>query len=301
MSSASPTENPSQNNSKTAAALAKEATVKRKQRFKHLDAIITVASNWLYNQSPAKDTLAYLDKRMSREQQSILKFGYFPRNWEDVLLFMDDLSEVLPKEDPKNVLEENGIIELRARKPKNFYYNNPLLIPFYDVYGNPVSIVGRTLLSEQELKQTKISKYKNLPFQKSKHLFGLNLSWRKIVELDYVLIVEGQFDFITSFLYGYENSVALCGSKVILEQLLLLKRYTKNFYFILDNDEAGEKGWNAINNKASKYDIFCHRIELTQGKDVDECLRSGNTIVFPKPHLLRIYKHALTKQEMDAG
>jgi DNA primase len=127
----------------------------------------------------------------------------------------------------------------------------------------------------KEIKEARVAKYKNLPFKRGHHVFGLNLSRWNIVKKDCVIIVEGQFDMISCFVNDINNVVALCGSKVGFEHVLLLKRYTNNFYVLFDNDEAGEKGWKALKMKSQKYGLNIKRITLPEKyKDVDQALKN---------------------------
>ncbi len=277
MYSESPSEK--QEKSKDTTASLKEEMQRRKAQIKYLNAVIAVAANWLSNKPEAAPALSYLNKRVDPKDHHVFKFGYFPNDLASIYNFMDDLHTALPRVDPKVALEETGIVEFRPRKNKIFYYNNPLLIPYFDVYGNPVSIVGRTLLPEKEMKEKGVVKYKNLPFHRSQHLFGLNLSRFNMVKRDFGIIIEGQFDMISTYLGGLDNVAALCGSKIGMEHVLLLKRYTKNLGILLDNDEAGEKGWKAVQSKSSKYELTLQRLMLpTEYNDVDQFVRSGGSV-----------------------
>jgi DNA primase len=161
-------------------------------------------------------------------------------------------------------------------KISTFFKQHHLLIPFYDVYGNPISLSGRTLLSDKKQKELKISKYKHLPFIKRFHLFGLNLAYKEIVKKDKVIIVEGQFDAISCYIHGIKNVVALCGSKLTFEQIVLLKRFTNNFDLLLDNDEAGEGGFEKANKNSEKLNIHVNKISIpSEYKDIDLCLKDG--------------------------
>jgi len=253
----------------------KEEIAFQKLRYKYLSAIIQVANQWLYSKKEAATGLEYISNRVPLEFHKDFKFGYFPSNMSLIYDFMDDLVKVLPQENPKNILEMTGVVEFKKYKPKLFYYNNPLLFPYYNAYNEPISIVGRTLHSEKDMKELNIVKYKNLPFHRNFHLYGLNLTRNNIIQKDYVIIIEGQVDMISSYVAGIDNCVALCGSKVGLNHILLLKRFTKNFWMFLDNDEAGEKGWKDIQTKSSKYDINVNRIIYPdQYKDPDQFVKS---------------------------
>src|SRR5690606_26630207 len=104
-------------------------------------------------------------------------------------------------------------------------------------------------------KNKEISKYKHISFNKRRHLYGLNFSYKNIIKKDYAIVVEGQFDFISGFVNNIDNIVALGGSKFSFEHVALLKRFTNNFYVLLDNDEAGKNGIESIKKNASKYGL----------------------------------------------
>ena len=47
-----------------------------------------------------------------------------------------------------------------------------LVMPYRDVYGRIIGIVGRSILSDNERKNKNIAKYKNTHFAKRSNLFG---------------------------------------------------------------------------------------------------------------------------------
>ena len=187
----------------------------------------------------------------------------------------------ISKQDPFPLLEELNIIyESKVYKKANcFFKDHPILIPYYDVYNNPISIVGRAILPEEKQKELKISKYKHLPFDKGKHLYGLNYSYRNIIKKDYLIAVEGQFDFIAGYLNGLDNIVCVAGSKFTYDHICLLKRFTNNFHILLDNDEAGDEGWDKINKNKTKFNLNLKRLSLpAEYKDLDLYIKSGNIL-----------------------
>lgn len=249
--------------------------LKRMNNIDVLQAVITTASNWLTSEEAEKE-YSYLLSRISNEYLSKFSFGYFPTEYQSMIRFFDDIGKLL-KTEPVPALKNANIIYITEKYNKIVptLKNHSLLIPFYDVYNNPVSIVGRTILSEEFRKLENISKYKNLPFNKRKHLYGLNWSYRNIIKKDYVVVVEGQFDFISGFINGIDNIVALGGSKFSFEHVALLKRFTNHFYVLLDNDEAGDDGFIKINKNASKYGLRINKLALPNCKDLDDFLKNN--------------------------
>ena len=249
-----------------------------KEKSNYLKAFIELGIIWL-KKPEASVEFDYLSKRVPNNFESF-QFCYFPSYYDSMINFIDELSLII-KADPIPILEELGIIYITEKYNKivSFFKNNTALIPFFDVYGNVKSISGRSLLPEEELKQRGLSKYKHLPFIKRNQLFGLNLSYIEILKKDKAVIVEGQIDFISTYINGVKNSTALCGSKFTFEQIMLLKRFTNNFYLLLDNDEAGSDGFEKLNKSKAKYELNVFKLELPKEyHDVDDFVKNGNDL-----------------------
>lgn len=245
-------------------------------RNKYFKAFVDV-SNIFLKQDEAKQEYEYLTSRISSDYIDKFQFGYFPSDYVQTIKFIDEFGKII-KEEPINILKNLGAIYVTEKYNKivpKFKYHK-LLIPFYDVYGNVVSVVGRTILNEEERKTHDISKYNYITFNKRNHIYGLNFSCKNMLMKDYAVIVEGQFDFLSGFINGIDNIAALGGSKFTFEHIALLKRFTNNFYILLDNDEAGEKGMESIKKNASKYNIKIYQLALPKEfKDLDEYLKTN--------------------------
>ena len=112
-------------------------------------------------------------------------------------------------------------------------------MPYKDLYGKTIGIVGRTILSDEVRKTREIPKYRNTIFDKGKNLFGMYLAKNEIVRKDCVFVCEGQLDCAKAYERGFYNVIALGSSNLTFDQLALILRYTKNIVLLLDNDEAG--------------------------------------------------------------
>ena len=251
----------------------------QKLKSKYLSIAIKLLSNNLLENKGSKE-YNYLVDRVSEDKFTNFSFGLFPSSNSAITNFIDEFA-FLTKEDPLPILHQlNLVYETKIYKNIHiFFKDHPILIPFHDVYGNPVSIVGRTILSEDKQKELKISKYKHLPFEKGKHLYGLNYTYRNIIKKDHIVAVEGQFDFIAGYTNGIDNIVCVAGSKFTFDHICLLKRFTNNFYVLLDNDEAGNDGWEKINKHKTKFNLNVKRLSIPeQYKDLDLYIKDGNTL-----------------------
>lgn len=245
------------------------------------DSIVSQCRYLLNNSPEAEEILSYLDTRISKEAQEFFEFGYFPGN-QNMPLLTNLLGESILKEAQlmysREFQDSTGARAILV----SFFEHWPLIMPYKDLYGNTIALVGRSILDDEERKFLNISKYKNTTFEKGQHLFGLFEAKQHILEQGFVYVVEGQFDVIKAWERGIRNVVALGNSNMTDYQFSLLLRYTDNILLLLDNDEAGKKGRARAVSKYNKLaDI--KNIYLPRGyKDIDECLKSieGNYLPF---------------------
>jgi DNA primase len=229
--------------------------------------LVLYLSSLLVDYPGARDTFSYLKSRISPE--SILKynFGYFPQLNE-----MNLLSNHL-----KFLIKSHLYFNTNNPEIKSsflYFENYKLVMPYNDLYNNTLGLVGRTMLSEEDQEKYKISKYKNTKFPKSSNLFNLNFEHENIINNDYAIITEGQFDAIKASDMKVKCVIAAGTSNISQEQFFLLKRFTNNIYICLDNDNAGLMGTESFINKYSKY-ANLYYMKLPSGyKDIDEFLKS---------------------------
>lgn len=134
----------------------------------------------------------------------------------------------------------SGIAVARTAPKQGVYdrFRNRLMFPLIDVVGRTVGFSARALDPQE-----KMGKYINSPesevYHKGKFLFALAQAKSEIRERDFVVLVEGQMDAISSHRVGVKNVVATSGTALTAEQLRLLKRYTTNLILAFDVDPAG--------------------------------------------------------------
>lgn len=246
-----------------------------------LDEIVSSCRYLLNNSPEGEEYLTYLNGRLTSEMQEKFAFGFFPgaKNLKLLTAFVSE-----------DKLKQAGLLydyimrdSVSARVIHTCYFeDNQLIMPYKDVYGKVVGLVGRTLLNDEARTEQGVSKYKNTDLKKGKHVFGLYEAKQSILEKDFVYVVEGQFDVIKAMEKGIYNIVALGNATMSMYQLSLICRYTKNIYLLLDNDEAGEKGrkrtMKEFNDAANLSNVY-----LPFGyKDIDEYLKDqdGDSLRF---------------------
>jgi DNA primase len=140
-------------------------------------------------------------------------------------------------------LEAIGILA-RPADGGSYYdrFKGRLLFSIRDSQGRPVGIGGRVL---PELGSNSPAKYVNSPetqlFTKSKLLYGLDLARDTIRKSRKALVMEGYTDVIVAHQYGFTGAVAVLGTALGVEHIMILKHYTDQIVLVLDGDEAGQK------------------------------------------------------------
>jgi len=115
-----------------------------------------------------------------------------------------------------------------------------VMFPIHSITGRVIAFGGRVLKTDK-----KTAKYINSPetpiYHKSNILYGIFFAKKKITEEDNCYLVEGYTDVIALHQAGIENVVASSGTALTVEQIRLIRRYTKNITILYDGDAAGIK------------------------------------------------------------
>ena len=184
------------------------------------------------------EALAYLKKRgVSDQVVAIWRIGFAPgppaSSWRATKDHLQAQGFSLKE------LMGAGIIK-GADQGKEPYdvFRNRIMFPLFDQGGRVVAFSGRTLEVGQD-----IPKYVNSPetelFKKSEILYGYDRAKHGIRNLDFSLIVEGQFDVVMSHQAGYNNTVAVSGTALTPSHVQLLERLSHKVVLALDADKAG--------------------------------------------------------------
>jgi DNA primase len=119
-------------------------------------------------------------------------------------------------------------------------YRSRVIFPIHNHSGKVLGFGARILTSTE-----KAPKYINTPeneiYVKSKILYGSYFARQSIDKANECLLVEGYTDVVSLHQAGIENVVASGGTALTIDQLRLIKKYTKNLTIIYDGDQAGIK------------------------------------------------------------
>lgn len=178
--------------------------------------------------------LSYFKERGILERTiDSFQLGYSPEAWDAFA------KAAIDKQFDEDYLVETGLCFRSDRDGKLLdRFRGRIMFPILNHLGKVVGFGGRILGQKQ-----KMAKYVNSPesdiYQKSYLLYGLYQSRKAIRDLDRSILVEGYMDVIALHQAGIENVVASSGTALTVEQIRLLKRFSKNVLLIYDADRAG--------------------------------------------------------------
>ena len=220
----------------------KELTAKDIQEKNERESMLEVSgfaqkqfTEWLLKRDEGKAIgLSYFKERGFR-QNTVEKFqlGYS-------LESRDAFSKLaLEKGYKKDYLVKTGLtIEKNERTFDRF--SGRVIFPIHSLSGQVLGFGGRILK-----KDDKTAKYLNSPeseiYHKSHILYGLYFAKQQITKHDKCFMVEGYTDVISMHQNGIENVVSSSGTSLTVDQIRLIKRFTKNITVLYDGDEAGIK------------------------------------------------------------
>ncbi len=146
-----------------------------------------------------------------------------------------------------NILQKTGLTVFKDDGKSYDRFRGRVMFPIYSVSGRVLGFSGRILSKEKQA-----AKYVNSPdseiYNKSHILYGLHQAKNSITRQDKCYLVEGNIDVISMYQSGVENTVASCGTSLTIEQIRLIRRYTKNVTVLYDGDKAGIKAaFRAVN------------------------------------------------------
>lgn len=246
----------------------------RKQLYEILDVSAQFYQHAL-QQPQGQLVLNYLQssRQLSLETIQQFRLGYAPAGWETLYRYL-----VEQKRYPVQLVEQAGLIRQRQSGDGYYdYFRDRVIIPIQDIIGRVIGFGGRTLGDEQP-------KYLNSPetelFSKGKTLFALDKAKAAITQQDQAVVVEGYFDAIALHAAGITNAIASLGTALSLEQVRACLRYCESKQLVLNFDadaagtQAAERAIGAIAALAYQGEVNLRIVNLPEGKDADEYLRS---------------------------
>ena len=205
----------------------------------------------------------FYKRNLNRKTVEEFKIGYAPASGKALV-------EVLKKRGfTSNELDTAGLLN----RFKSDLFRDRMIVPFIDTTGNVIGFTARIIEKDDNS-----PKYLNTPetllYNKGRHIFGLSQAKDAIRRSEFVVVVEGNMDVISSHQAGVCEAVATAGTAMTEMHLKSFARMTNDIRLAYDGDEAGVKAAERAISMASKFGIFLSVIDDYHGcKDADELIQ----------------------------
>jgi DNA primase len=180
------------------------------------------------------------------------------------------------------ILDAAGLISPNQKGGWHDFFSDRITFPIRDATGYVIGFSARKFKED-----TFGGKYVNTPetsiFKKSRVLFGLNFSRKRIAKERKVIIVEGQIDALRLIQEGFNYTVAGQGTAFGEGHLKELMHLGVNEVFLaLDSDHAGQEATRKIGDLCQKEGIEVRIVQLPSGQDPDSFIRKHGKEAFIK-------------------
>ena len=245
-----------------------QTTAKAKKQAIELNTL----ANKYYQHSLANNKLAYeyvFNKRkISKEIAREFGVGYAPSSGDALVKFMKSMG--IKQEDIKKAGLTNRFGGDMFRKR--------MTVALMDQMGQIIGFTARTVEDEPNSPKY-LNTSQTIIYDKGRHVFGLSQAKESIRKQDFVVIVEGNMDVISSHQAGVTNVVATAGTAMTSMHLKTLSRLTSKIKLAFDNDSAGLAATERAIELAKELDIDLFIVSLPEGaKDPDELIQEDATL-----------------------
>lgn len=211
-----------------------------------------------------KTVCEYVFYKRELNRPTIVEFrvGYAPNSKDSLVSFLKKRGYSIEE------MQEAGLVN----RFKGDLFKGRMMIPFLDASsGEVIGFTGR-IVGQGE------PKYLNTPetrlFNKGRFIFGLAQAKEAIRKSNFVVIVEGNMDVISSHQAGVKEAVATSGTAMTENHLKILARLTSDIRLAYDGDDAGVKATERAIMLAGKIGILLSVVSgYGKAKDPDELIK----------------------------
>lgn len=209
--------------------------------------------------------LEYVFKKRKLSKQVVQDFqiGYAPDNGSALTNFL------LKRGFSKQEISDAGL----ANRYGGDMFRGRMMVPLMDPSGQVIGFTGRIIGDVPNA-----PKYLNTPqtlvYDKGRHIFALSQAKEAIRKAEYVVMVEGNLDVVSSHQAGVRQVVATAGTAMTEHHLRAMKRLTGDVRLAYDSDKAGVAATERAIGLASQVGVELTVITLTDdAKDPDELIQ----------------------------
>lgn len=268
---------------------------KKKRLYAALEAAATYYQRSLLATPSAID---YVSKKRGLTRQVVHDFriGYAPSDGDSVKNFL------LQKKYSQQDIRDAGLVGSRGTD----MFRERMVVPLMDGQGRVVGFTAR-LVRDIDNAPKYINTPQTLLYDKGRHVFGLHLAKQAIREHDYVVIVEGNLDVVSSHQAGVKQVVATAGTAMTEHHLKALSRLTSHVRLAFDGDRAGIAATERAIPIAQTVGVELSIVTLPDSaKDPDELIQQDvskwqQVIEKPKPAIEWVIEQYASRLDMETA
>ena len=205
----------------------------------------------------------FYKRNLNKKTVENFRIGYAPKSGHALVNFLKKRGFTAKE------MEDAGLVNRFGGD----LFKGRMTVPLMDVSGNVIGFTGRIIEQDDNS-----PKYLNTPetilYNKGRHIFGLSQAKDAIRRTDFVVVVEGNMDVISSHQAGVNQAVATAGTAMTEMHLKSFARLTKDIRLAYDGDEAGVRAAERAISMASKFGIYLSVVDDYHGcKDADELIQ----------------------------
>jgi len=271
----------------------------RERLFAAVEAATVFFGEQLEKESEAREYL--LQRGVQPQTLAKWRLGFAPgppsHGWREAKDHLESLGYT------GDELLKSGIIKTTDSGKEPFdVFRDRIMFPMAEPGGKMVAFSGRILHPHE-----KAPKYVNSPetdlYKKSDLLYGYDKAKTGIRNLNFSLIVEGQFDVVMCHQAGYSNTVAVSGTALTLHHVQLLERMSDKVVLALDADRAGinamKKGAQLMLSRGLDVKVA----QMPLGKDPADLIQANpvdfKNIIGKSVHVIEFFLHVIKREVTD--
>ena len=230
--------------------------------------------NVLWNTSEGKAVgLSYFKERgFSEDTIKKFKLGYSPKKQNSFEKAATKAGYDL------EILAASSLIGKNEDGKTYDKFRERTIFTIHSYTGKVIGFGGRAFSPDAKSKY--LNSGETLIYDKSKVLYGLNLSKQAISKANRCFIVEGYTDVISMHQNGVENVVSASGTALGTQQIQLIKRSTNNVTLLFDGDKAGIKATLRSIDLCLKAEMNVKIASFPDGEDPDSFSKKLSTEEF---------------------
>ena len=234
-----------------------------KQRIRDCLELATKYFQFCLTKNKAVMEYVFYKRNLNKKTVENFRIGYAPKSGRALVDFLKKRGFTAKE------MEDAGLVNRFGGD----LFKGRMTVPLMDISGNVIGFTGRIIEKDDNS-----PKYLNTPetilYNKGRHIFGLSQAKDAIRRTDFVVVVEGNMDVISSHQAGVNQAVATAGTAMTEMHLKSFSRLTKDIRLAYDGDEAGVRAAERAISMASKFGIYLSVIDDYHGcKDADELIQ----------------------------